>query len=124
MSGTASTDPPEPTGSKLPDGTAAKRAQRRAQWLDAMADHLLAHGLAGSPLRALAAAAGTSDRMLLYYFSDRDDLLAALLRHVAQRMTDMLAGFSGPLTAAQMLAQLWDAAPRRRRAAPRALAPA
>lgn len=65
---------------------------RRAALLDALSDHLLAHGLAGSPLRALARAAGTSDRMLLYYFADRDELLGAVLDHIAGRLTTMLAG--------------------------------
>src|SRR6187200_3709684 len=37
------------------------------------------HGLIGLTLRPLAAAIGTSDRMLLYHFRDKDDLLATVL---------------------------------------------
>ena len=87
------------------------RERRRAALLDAMADHLLAHGLAGSPLRALAAAAGTSDRMLLYYFADRDELLTAVLRHVAARLQAML-DVADPLPSgwAAMLQALWTQA--------------
>ena len=55
-----------------------------------MADHLLAAGLTGVNLRALAAAAGTSNRMLLYYFTDKDELLAATLACVAARLTAKL----------------------------------
>lgn len=66
------------------------RADRRSALLDRMADHLLAHGLEGASLRPLAAAAGTSDRMLLYYFADKDDLLGAVLDHVAARMAALL----------------------------------
>ncbi|WP_425230299.1 TetR/AcrR family transcriptional regulator [Sphingomonas sp.] len=76
-----------------------------------MGDHLLAHGLAGSPLRALAAAAGTSDRMLLYYFADRDELLGVLLDHVATRLHALLA--TVPLTPqpwTALLQLLWDQA--------------
>ncbi len=68
---------------------------RRTQLLDAMADHVLAAGLAGSSLRPLARAAGTSDRMLLYYFPTKDALIAATLNHVAQRMAGMLAASTG-----------------------------
>ena len=88
---------------------APDKQPRRQALLDAMADHLLAHGLAGSPLRALARAAGTSDRMLLYYFADRDALLTALLDHIADRLHAMLAGVDAqPLSFATLLRLLWD----------------
>jgi AcrR family transcriptional regulator len=44
--------------------------------LDRLADYVLAHGLTASSLRPLARAAGTSDRMLLYYFADKDAVMA------------------------------------------------
>lgn len=62
------------------------RDERREAAIERMADHLLAHGMAGASLRPLAAAAGTSDRMLLYYFKDRDELLAMTLERVAMRL--------------------------------------
>lgn len=55
-----------------------------------MADHLLEHGLAGSGLRALARSAGTSDRMLLYYFTDKDELLTAVFEHIGRQIQSML----------------------------------
>jgi len=54
--------------------------------LDALAAHVLDHGLNAASLRPLAAAAGTSDRMLIYHFGSKDGLIAALLRHIADRM--------------------------------------
>jgi len=42
------------------------RTDRRQAALERMADHLLREGMTGASLRPLAAAAGTSDRMLLY----------------------------------------------------------
>lgn len=66
------------------------RSLRRTALLDAMAVHLLRHGFTGSPLRALASAAGTSDRMLLYYFVDKDALLTALLQHIAEQLASRL----------------------------------
>jgi AcrR family transcriptional regulator len=73
-------------------------SDRRAALLDAMADHMLSAGLAASSLRPLAKAAGTSDRMLLYYFPTKDALVEAVLAHVAQRQAELLAAdMSGPL---------------------------
>ena len=63
-----------------------KRTDRRQVVIDRMADHLLSEGLAGATLRPLAAAAGTSDRMLLYYFADKDELLSALLDRISERL--------------------------------------
>lgn len=85
------------------------RDDRRATALERMADHLLRQGLAGASLRPLAAAAGTSDRMLLYYFHDKDELLAELLAHVAARLARELerAADAGPLPFADLLAELW-----------------
>jgi AcrR family transcriptional regulator len=55
--------------------------------LDAMAAHVLAHGLTTASLRPLARSAGTSDRMLIYHFGSKDRLVAALVDHLAVRMT-------------------------------------
>ena len=67
-----------------------KAADRRAAIIDRLADHMLAHGLAASSLRALAKAAGTSDRMLLYYFADKSDLVAAALARIAERIVGFM----------------------------------
>ena len=66
------------------------RDTRRQALVEQMADHLLSAGLPGSSLRPLAAACGTSDRMLLYYFTDKNELLAATLGTVAARLTRLL----------------------------------
>lgn len=66
------------------------RQARRADALSRIADHMLAHGLAASSLRALAQAAGTSDRMLLYYFADKDELVVAALGAISLRLAEVL----------------------------------
>jgi len=58
---------------------------RRDDLLDAAADHVLAEGLIGLTLRPLAAALGTSDRMLLYHFESRDALVSAVVARVTAR---------------------------------------
>jgi AcrR family transcriptional regulator len=81
---------------------------RREAVLERLADHVLAHGLAASSLRALARAARTSDRMLLYYFADKDALVAATLERIAARMTAVLDASAAPalLDAAALQARL------------------
>lgn len=64
--------------------------------IDRLADHVLAHGLAASSLRPLARAAGTSDRMLLYYFPDKGAVMAAALTRVAERMLALLDAAAPP----------------------------
>lgn len=64
--------------------------------IDRLADHVLEHGLAASSLRPLAKAAGTSDRMLIYYFTDKDAVIAAALDRVAVRMVALLDAAAPP----------------------------
>lgn len=90
----------------------AIRDQRREEAIERMADHLLAHGTAGASLRTLAAAAGTSDRMLLYYFADKDELIAETYARIGSRFTALLeAGFADGARRAPetLLAELWAA---------------
>jgi AcrR family transcriptional regulator len=63
----------------------AKDPQRRHEWTRTATDYVHEHGLIGFSLRPLAAALGTSDRMLLYHFGTKDDLIAALLRESNNR---------------------------------------
>ncbi len=69
---------------------------RRAALLAKLADHVLAHGLGSASLRPLAAAVGTSDRMLLYYFPDKAALIGAVLEEVAARMMPLLERYRAP----------------------------
>lgn len=72
------------------DANAPKSAARRAAIIDRLADHVLAHGLTASSLRPLAKAAGTSDRMLLYYFRDKNEIVAATLDCISARMVAVM----------------------------------
>ena len=55
-------------------------ATRRDELAEGATDYALEHGLIGLSLRPLAQALGTSDRMLLYHFHDKDELVATILR--------------------------------------------
>jgi AcrR family transcriptional regulator len=85
-----------------------RKPDKRDIFLDRMAEHVLTHGLGAASLRPLAAAAGTSDRMLLYYFADKDEILAAVFARVAERFTPLLAATDiTPVPAAALRARLW-----------------
>jgi AcrR family transcriptional regulator len=87
-----------------------KSDNRRAVLLDRMADHVLAHGISASSLRPLAKAARTSDRMLLYYFSDKSAMMTATLGHIALRLEGVLSkdGVNKPLPIEQLTPKLFD----------------
>lgn len=51
--------------------------------LPLMAAHVMEHGLGGASLRPLAKAAGTSDRMLIYHFGNKEQLIVDLLGYIA-----------------------------------------
>jgi AcrR family transcriptional regulator len=58
----------------------ARETARRDRLAEAATDYVLENGLVGLSLRPLAAELGTSDRMLLYHFDGKDDLVATVLR--------------------------------------------
>lgn len=57
---------------------------RRDELLDAVTGHVLEHGLIGLTLRPVAAAIGTSDRMLVYHFGTRDELVSAVVQRAGE----------------------------------------
>lgn len=59
------------------------RDQQRQAAIERIAAHLLEHGLSRISLRQLAAAAGVSDRMLLYYFADKSEALGCAAERIA-----------------------------------------
>ena len=73
-----------------------KQPEIRDRILDACVDHALAHGLPDR-LEPLAAASGTSTRMLIYHFGTRDALLRETLGRARRRQRD----FFGELVSAR-----------------------
>lgn len=73
--------------------TAANEQQRpahapgseRERLLGLAVDHVLAHGVAAMTLRGLAAAIGSNNRMLLYYFGSKEQLTMDALRSASSR---------------------------------------
>ena len=66
----------------------------RARLLDAAAAHVAEHGLGDLRLRDLAAAIGTSHRMLIYHFGSKEGLLVALVQSAEQAQRSFLASLA------------------------------
>jgi len=65
-----------------------RQPQIKQRLLDACTDYALEHGLPDR-LAPLAAAAGTSSRMLIYHFETRDGLLREVLGRARQRQVEV-----------------------------------
>jgi aminoglycoside 2'-N-acetyltransferase I len=64
----------------------------RERLLAAAMDHVAQHGVGDLSLRGLAAALGTSHRMLIYHFGSREGLLIEVIRAVEAQQRAALAG--------------------------------
>jgi AcrR family transcriptional regulator len=62
----------------------------RQKLLDGAIDHVAAHGISDLSLRELAAALGTSHRMLIHHFGSKERLWVEIVRTVEQRQRDLL----------------------------------
>lgn len=65
-------------------------AQRDAA-AEKLARHVLATGLGQTSLRQLAKAAGVSDRMLLYYFTDKAEIMVTVMERLAGELAEHLS---------------------------------
>ncbi|MGZ4495224.1 MAG: TetR/AcrR family transcriptional regulator [Nocardioides sp.] len=86
-----------------------RRTARREQLAEAATDYVLEHGLVGLSLRPMAAALGTSDRMLLYHFEGKDDLVATLLRVSNDRSAAHIRALSAAPDVRAAVHVLWEA---------------
>lgn len=82
---------------------------RREELLDRVTDHVLAHGLIGLTLRPLAAAIGTSDRMLIYHFGSRDALVSEVVAHATARATVAVEALPAAPSVRAAVNSLWIA---------------
>jgi AcrR family transcriptional regulator len=78
---------------------------RRRQLLDALVDEFAAGGVGDRSLRDVAAAVGTSHRMLLHHFGSREDLLLAIVGEVERRQMTLLPEL--PTSPAGSFAAMW-----------------
>jgi len=84
-------------------------AKRRDAIFDALRRCVIEKGFANTTLADIARTAGMSPSHLLYYFSDKGDILAQYFEHVARRITERLGEFrlEEPLRRVDLLAHLF-----------------
>jgi AcrR family transcriptional regulator len=87
----------------------AKDPQRRAAWTEIATDYVLEHGLIGLSLRPLAAELGTSDRMVLYHFGSKDELVADVLRCSNDRAAAQVNALTPSRDLRSAVVDLWAA---------------
>jgi AcrR family transcriptional regulator len=83
----------------------------RAQLQKECLSYFLRHGVANLSLRPLAAAAGTSARMLLHYFGSKEALIAEVMQHVHARLQGSFAELAASLRAKNrenLLRDFWN----------------
>jgi AcrR family transcriptional regulator len=93
------TDPPD----ELPSSS------RRAELAEAATDYVVEHGLIGLSLRPMAAELGTSDRMLLYHFDSKAELVATVLRLSNDRSTSLIRALPTAPSVRDAVLGLWRA---------------
>jgi AcrR family transcriptional regulator len=79
--------------------------ERRKELLDAVVNECAARGIGDRSLRDVAAAVGTSHRMLLHHFGSREELLLAIVEEVERRQRTLLPEL--PTEPAAATAAMW-----------------
>jgi AcrR family transcriptional regulator len=78
---------------------------RRRQLLEALFEEFARGGIGDRSLREVAAAVGTSHRMLLHYFGSREDLLIAIVEEAELRQMAVIPDL--PTNPADHFAAMW-----------------
>ena len=79
--------------------------ERRQELLDAVVKECAARGIGDRSLRDVAAAVGTSHRMLLHHFGSRNELLLAIVEEVERRQRALLREL--PTEPAKAITTMW-----------------
>lgn len=81
--------------------------ERRESLIDQATDYALEHGLVGLSLRPLAAAIGTSDRMLIYHLGSKDQLVVEIIRASTARSVAELRALPPSASPADAVRDQW-----------------
>ena len=87
----------------------AEKPGSKQRLLDAAVAYIAERGLGDLSLRHLAAAIGTSHRMLIYHFGSKEGLLVEVVRAVERQQRAALAelDLGGDHTDAELMRQVW-----------------
>jgi AcrR family transcriptional regulator len=79
--------------------------ERRQELLDAVVDEVASRGIGDRSLRDVAAAVGTSHRMLLHHFGSRNELLLAIVEEVERRQMALIREL--PTEPTEAISAMW-----------------
>ncbi|MET0326473.1 MAG: TetR/AcrR family transcriptional regulator [Ilumatobacteraceae bacterium] len=68
-------------------------SQERERLLELVAGYCLEHGVADLTLRRVGQSVGSNNRMLLYYFGSKEQMISAALKTAGQRFPELLHAF-------------------------------
>ena len=87
----------------------AGQVDAKERLLHAAMDYVAEHGVGDLSLRGIAAAIGTSHRMLIYHFGSKEGLLIAVIQAVEAEQRDRLAALEvdPSMTPAEMTRAMW-----------------
>ena len=94
----------------MPDTDPGPENTSREKLLRAAIEYVAANGVADLSLRRLAAAIGTSHRMLIYHFGSKEDLFVAVVRAVEAQQRQVLAelDIDPTLSPAEVMWRMWE----------------
>lgn len=83
---------------------------RKQELVDGLISYLMKHGLADLSLRPMAAAVGTSARLLIFHFGTKEELLAEVLQEMQARLRRSFTNLSARSSSRRgsMLRVFWD----------------
>ena len=92
------------------DPSSEEPARGRQALLDRVVEHLSASGTHDLTLRGIAAAVGTSHRMLIYHFGSLDGLVASVVGEVERRQRDAISDLAADpaLSLGGLTRAMWD----------------
>lgn len=85
--------------------------RRRAELLESIVDYVYEHGVSQLSLRPLGEAVGCSPRLLLYFFSSKEDLVTEVLAAAGARQRALVSRLqmANAATPAQACREIWKA---------------
>src|SRR5579885_675309 len=81
---------------------------RKQELLDALIVYLAQHGIADLSLRPMAAAAGTSARLLIFHFGSKERLLEEVLGEMQMRLQRSFTSMAQAERKGPLLRMFWD----------------
>src|SRR3954464_4293189 len=93
----------------MPTMAAGAGGDPKQQLLERALGYLAEHGIGDISLRQLAAALGTSHRMLIYHFGSKEGLLVAVVNEVERRQRTPIAALETDmdLPVAEVVRRMW-----------------